>query len=89
MPARLGLHVPIAGLERQEVISGIAELGLGAIQRQSKLQIVELEQHVAFGDLLIVVNQDFADDSRHVGRQSNHVGLHIGIIRRLTLPPVT
>jgi hypothetical protein len=32
-----------------------------------KLQVYELEQHVAFRDLLIAVNQDFRNDSGHVG----------------------
>jgi len=43
---------------------------------------IQLEQDVALGDLLIVVNQDFRDDAGDVGRQSDHVGLHIGIVGR-------
>ena len=56
----LGLHVAVAGLERNEVVARISDLSLGAIQRQLKLQRIQLEQDVALGDLLIVVNQYLA-----------------------------
>ena len=78
----LGLHVAVTGLKRNEIISRISDLSLGAIQRQLKLQRVQLEQDVALGDLLIVVNQDLRDDAGDVGRQPDHVGLDIRIIRR-------
>ena len=78
----LGLHVAVTGLQRNEIIAGISDLSLGAIQRQLKLQRVQLEQDVALGDLLIVVNQDLRDDAGDVGRQPDHVGLDIRIIRR-------
>jgi len=45
-------------------------------------EIVEPEQDVALRDLLIIVNRDLADDPGHVGRQSHHIGLHIGIVGR-------
>jgi len=63
----LGLHVSVAGLECQEIISCISELRVGAIQRQPELQIVELEQYVTFRDLLIVANRDFTDNPGYVG----------------------
>lgn len=78
----LGLHVAVAGLQRNEIVAGISDLSLGTIQRQLKLQRFQLEQDVALGDLLIVVNHDLRDDAGDVGRQSDHIGLDIRIIRR-------
>ena len=63
----LGLHVAVTGLERDEIVARISDLGLGAIQRQLKLQRIELEQDVALGDLLIVVHQYPRDDAGDVG----------------------
>jgi len=80
--SNLGLHVAVAGLQRNEIVSRISDLSLGAIQRQLKLQRIELEQDVALGDLLIIVNQHLRDDAGDVGRQPDHVRLDIRIIRR-------
>ena len=33
----LGLHVAVAGLKRDEIVAGISDLSLGAVQRQLKL----------------------------------------------------
>src|SRR5882757_1247182 len=44
--------------------------------------LVHDNQKVAKGDILIVVNQGFRNDAGDVGRQSDHVGLHIGIVGR-------
>src|SRR5258707_4294216 len=52
------------------------------IQRQLKLQRIQLEQDVPLGDLLIVVNQYLRDDADDVGRQPDHVSLDIRIVRR-------
>ena len=46
----LGLHVAVAGLERNEIVTRISDLSLGAIQCQLKLQRIQLEQDVALGD---------------------------------------
>jgi len=78
----LGLHVAVAGLERNEVVPRISDLRLAAIQRQLKLQRIQLEQDVALGDLLIVVNQYLRDDAGDIGRQPAHVGLDVRIVRR-------
>jgi hypothetical protein len=63
----LGLKVAVAGLERNKIIPRISDLSLGAIQRQPKLQVIKLEQHVALRDLLIVMNQHFCDDPGYIG----------------------
>jgi hypothetical protein len=47
----LGLHVAVAGLQRDEIVSRISDLSFGAILRQLKLQGIQLEQDVALGDL--------------------------------------
>jgi hypothetical protein len=57
----LGLHVAVTGLERNEIVPCISDLSLGAIQRQLKLQRIQLKQGVALGDLLIVLNQYLRD----------------------------
>jgi len=44
--SNLGLHVAVAGLQRNEIISRISDLSLGAIQRQLKLQGIELEEDI-------------------------------------------
>jgi hypothetical protein len=63
----LALHVAVTGLERHEIIPCISDLSLGSIQRELKLLRIQVEQDVALGDLLIVVNQDFRDDAGDVG----------------------
>jgi hypothetical protein len=60
-------QVPVAGLERKEIVSRISDLRHGTVHGELKLQVRELEQHVAFRDLLIAVNRDFRDDSGQVG----------------------
>jgi hypothetical protein len=78
----LGLHVAVTGLKRDEIVTCIPDVSLGTIQRQLKLQRVQLEQDVALGDLLIIVNRYLRDDAGDISRQSDHIGLNVGIIRR-------
>ena len=84
--ADLVLEVPVAGLERVEVVAHDPELRVGALQRQPERLVVEAEQDVADGDLLVLADVDLLDDARHVGRDADHVRLHVGVLGRHVAP---
>jgi hypothetical protein len=78
----LSLHIPVTRLQREQIVSRVANLGFCPIKGKLELLGIEPEQNGALGDFLVVMHQDFTDDSADIGRQSHLVGLHIRVLGR-------
>jgi hypothetical protein len=66
------LGAPVAALESKEIVC-VFRSEAQPCPWSVKTAWGELEQHVAVRDLLIVVDQDFQDDSGQIGLQPDHV----------------
>ncbi len=71
----LGIEVANRGFGRGDIGAGLAE-------RRLEVAVVDLRQHLAGLDLLVVADQHLGDVARDLRRDDGGIGLHIGVIGR-------
>jgi len=78
--ARLaGLDLAVDAGERRR---GGGALGLGAVERDALVAIVERDQELAGLDLLVAGHRDIGDVGRELGRDRRHLRTDISVVRR-------
>ena len=62
--------------------AGGGDVGLGLVERDREVALVDPRQHLAGLDLLIVADQHLMQVARDLRRDGGVVGLHIGVVGR-------
>ena len=73
-------HALVVLLHRLDRQRGLRQIGLGVVERDLELTRIESIEHLSGGDVLIVLNRNILNDARDIGRYSDLLGLHVGVV---------